>query len=58
MDNPTLLIGHHWTPIGSTRWWMFFRPRIAKAFTPDLVLVSAGFDAAPGDPLGEGEERG
>eukprot|EP00913_Durusdinium_trenchii_P010096 g9469.t1 len=25
---------------------------IAKAFTPDLVLVSAGFDAAPGDPLG------
>ena len=26
--------------------------RIARAFAPDLVLVSAGFDAAPGDPLG------
>ncbi len=25
---------------------------IAKAFDPDLVLVSAGFDAADGDPLG------
>ncbi|CAJ1329166.1 unnamed protein product [Effrenium voratum] len=25
---------------------------IARAFDPDLVLVSAGFDAAPGDPLG------
>ena len=28
--------------------------RIAQAFEPDLVLVSAGFDAAPGDPLGWG----
>ena len=28
------------------------RPRIAKAFDPELVLVSAGFDMAPGDPLG------
>jgi len=26
--------------------------RIAKAFNPDLVLVSAGFDSAAGDPLG------
>jgi histone deacetylase 6 len=26
---------------------------IARAFGPDLVLVSAGFDAAAGDPLGE-----
>ena len=26
--------------------------RIAEAFAPDLVLISAGFDAAPGDPLG------
>lgn len=26
---------------------------IAKAFEPELVLVSAGFDAAAGDPLGE-----
>ncbi|CAE7026317.1 Hdac6 [Symbiodinium natans] len=25
---------------------------IAEAFAPDLVLISAGFDAAPGDPLG------
>eukprot|EP00854_Cymbomonas_tetramitiformis_P011817 gene11817-13949_t len=25
---------------------------IAKAFAPDLVLISAGFDAALGDPLG------
>lgn len=25
---------------------------IAREFSPDLVLVSAGFDAAPGDPLG------
>mmetsp|Transcript_77967 Transcript_77967/g.215571 ORF Transcript_77967/g.215571 Transcript_77967/m.215571 type:complete len:505 (-) Transcript_77967:254-1768(-) len=25
---------------------------IAAEFNPDLVLVSAGFDAAPGDPLG------
>lgn len=25
---------------------------IARAFSPDLVLVSAGFDAADGDPLG------
>ena len=28
-----------------------FRP-IAAEFKPDLVLVSAGFDAAQGDPLG------
>ena len=28
---------------------------IAKAYAPDLVLVSAGFDAAAGDPLGEME---
>ena len=28
--------------------------RIANTFEPDLVLVSAGFDAAPGDPLGPG----
>lgn len=28
---------------------------IANAFKPDLVLVSAGFDAAAGDPLGEME---
>lgn len=26
---------------------------IARRFAPDLVLVSAGFDAAAGDPLGE-----
>jgi acetoin utilization deacetylase AcuC-like enzyme len=26
---------------------------IARAFAPDLVLVSSGFDAADGDPLGE-----
>ena len=25
---------------------------VARAFQPDLVLVSAGFDAAEGDPLG------
>lgn len=28
---------------------------IANAFKPDLVMVSAGFDAASGDPLGEME---
>ena len=28
---------------------------IANAFDPDLVMVSAGFDAASGDPLGEME---
>jgi acetoin utilization deacetylase AcuC-like enzyme len=26
---------------------------ISKAYKPDFVLVSAGFDAAAGDPLGE-----
>merc|ERR1711933_513221 len=26
---------------------------IAEAFQPDLVLVSAGFDSAEGDPLGQ-----
>ncbi len=26
---------------------------ISRAFEPDLVIVSAGFDAAVGDPLGE-----
>lgn len=26
---------------------------IAKVFQPDIVLVSAGFDAAPNDPLGD-----
>lgn len=26
---------------------------IARAYAPDLVIVSAGFDAADGDPLGE-----
>lgn len=26
---------------------------IAREFAPELVLVSAGFDAAVGDPLGE-----
>jgi acetoin utilization deacetylase AcuC-like enzyme len=25
---------------------------VARQFNPDLVLVSAGFDAAEGDPLG------
>ena len=25
---------------------------LAMAFAPDMVLVSAGFDAAEGDPLG------
>ena len=26
---------------------------IIKDFAPDLIIVSAGFDAAKGDPLGE-----
>ena len=26
---------------------------IARQFCPELVLISAGFDAAAGDPLGE-----
>lgn len=26
---------------------------IAKEFSPDFVIISAGFDAAEGDPLGE-----
>lgn len=26
---------------------------IAREFKPDLVIISAGFDAADGDPLGE-----
>ena len=26
---------------------------IAKEFNPDLVIVSAGFDAAQGDPVGK-----
>src|SRR5205807_9115025 len=26
---------------------------IASAFTPDLVIISAGFDAHKGDPLGQ-----
>ena len=26
---------------------------IARQFKPDLVIISAGFDAAAGDPLGK-----
>ena len=28
---------------------------IAREFNPDFVIVSAGFDAAAGDPIGECE---
>jgi histone deacetylase 4/5 len=32
--------------------WEHILMPVAKAFQPDLVIVSAGFDAAAGDPLG------
>lgn len=32
-------------------WELLLRP-IVESFSPDLVLISAGFDAAEGDPLG------
>lgn len=37
-----------------TCWKRLLMP-IAKAFDPELILVSAGFDAAAGDPLGQCE---
>jgi len=33
--------------------WVRVLLPIARSFRPDLILVSAGFDAAAGDPLGE-----
>lgn len=35
-----------------TAWHMLVLP-IAAEFRPDIILVSAGFDAADKDPLGE-----
>eukprot|EP00775_Hariotina_reticulata_P009647 gene9647-9807_t len=35
-----------------TAWYMIVLPLVTE-FRPDLVLVSAGFDAADKDPLGE-----
>jgi acetoin utilization deacetylase AcuC-like enzyme len=35
-----------------TAWHMLVLP-VAAEFRPDLILVSAGFDAADKDPLGE-----
>jgi histone deacetylase 6 len=35
-----------------TAWHMLVLP-VATEFRPDLILVSAGFDAADKDPLGE-----
>lgn len=32
--------------------YIFIRLIAASAFAPDLTIISAGFDAARGDPLG------
>lgn len=44
-----------WGPVGDATYRVAFERvvmPVLQAFQPDLVLVSAGFDAAKGDPLG------
>jgi histone deacetylase 4/5 len=51
----TVNVGWNGSGMGDAEYaavWKYVLMPIARAFNPDLIIVSAGFDAAAGDPLG------